>query len=94
MAKNSFTFSQFGFLLVVVLIAMTYYRGVVAEGRQVCDGNILGRITVHGECRNCVGPCRDRFNNVVRILCAPLPFNQIECFCCGPVTTHESLETS
>ncbi|KAI3925248.1 hypothetical protein MKW92_009428 [Papaver armeniacum] len=94
MAKNSFTFSQFGFLLVVVLIAMTYYGGIEAEGRQVCDGNILGRIIVRGECRNCVAPCRDHFNNVVRIQCAPLPFNQIECFCCGPVTTHESLETS
>ncbi|KAI3944444.1 hypothetical protein MKW98_006605 [Papaver atlanticum] len=71
----------------------SYYGGVVAQG-QVCDGNILGQIIVRGECRNCVTPCRERFNNVVRIQCASLPFNQIQCFCCGPVTTHESLETS
>ncbi|MCL7043973.1 hypothetical protein MKW94_026292 [Papaver nudicaule] len=93
MEKNSF---PFGFLLVVVLIVMTnYYEGGVAAGQQqVCDGNILGTVLARRECRNCVAPCNERFNNVVRIQCAPYGFDYIQCFCCGPVTTQEFSETS
>ncbi|KAI3918126.1 hypothetical protein MKX01_041446 [Papaver californicum] len=94
MAKNSFILSQFGYLFVVVLIVMTNYYGVVADGRQVCDGNILGHVFTSNDCRRCVPRCSEQFNDVVRSDCFFYGFNQYQCFCCGPVTTHGSLETS
>ncbi|KAI3854810.1 hypothetical protein MKW92_008824 [Papaver armeniacum] len=73
----------FCFLFVVLIVMANYQGGVLVNGKEVCDGNILGEVASRGgDCRECTPQCLKFYDDVVRGDCFPYV-----CFCCGPVAT-------